>query len=247
MTLLAERGAAARVRVGFNRDESRRRAPAKPPEVRVFRACRAAMPIDPESDGSWLAVTDARLVLAILNANPRVRDVRAPRVAEPPARASRGTIVGHLLQRAATLDDVLAATATLAAADYKPFRLVLADLERVASVRSLGDALEITVPTPLDHAFMFTSSGLGDAVVDRPRRELFDEMLGHVPAQAAIARQDEFHRHHWPGREHESVCMTRPDARTVSYTVVELSNGEVTLTYWPDAPDEPSRPISVRL
>jgi len=67
---------------------------------------------------------------------------------------------------------------------------------------------------------MLTSSGLGDELVAPPRRVLFDRMItfGEQTPEA----QDTFHRHAWPDRGYLSVRMRRTDARTVSYTVVEL-------------------------
>jgi hypothetical protein len=94
----------------------------------------------------------------------------------------------------------------------------------------------------LQSAILRTSSGLGDAVVAGPRRTLFQRTFNH-PYDPRVA-QDLFHRHQWPGREAISVNMRRPDARTVSQTIVEVRDGSVTLAYraieWP-------HPIAVHL
>ena len=69
--------------------------------------------------------------------------------------------------------------------------------------------------TPL----LFTSSGLGDHLVEGVRRELFEGFFAG-PAEGWRAAQDGFHRHRWEeGRGHLSVNMARPDARTVSFAV----------------------------
>jgi len=81
----------------------------------------------------------------------------------------------------------------------------------------------------------FTSSGLGDSVVDGPRRELFGEMFPLDGDWEAAQRA--FHRHSWADRPNLSVCMRRPDAATVSCTTVEVCAEHVSLAYTPGPPD----------
>jgi hypothetical protein len=69
--------------------------------------------------------------------------------------------------------------------------------------------------------FMLTSSGLGDELVAPPRRRACSNRMIPFGEQTPQA-QDAFHRHAWPDRGYLSVRMRRTDARTVSYTVVEL-------------------------
>jgi hypothetical protein len=97
--------------------------------------------------------------------------------------------------------------------------------------------LQSLTQTRVDEPLLFTSSGLGDAVVDRPRRALFREWF--TPSTDWRERQDSFHRHSWPDRTQLSVCIRRADARTVSCTVIELLSASARLTYYPQAPDEP--------
>jgi hypothetical protein len=60
-------------------------------------------------------------------------------------------------------------------------------------------------------------------------------------------QQDLFHRHSWPGATQLSVCMRRPDACTVSHTVVELGRETAVMTYLPHAPDEPGPAVALSL
>jgi hypothetical protein len=60
-------------------------------------------------------------------------------------------------------------------------------------------------------------------------------------------QQDELHRHSWPNQEHVSVCMRRSDARTVSFTAIELRSDSAWMTYSPQAPDQPGPSISLSL
>lgn len=209
-------------RLAFNRDERPARAPALPPTV----TGRAVFPVDPESGGTWLAATDTGLSLAVLNGNPRR--------GAPAGRVSRGRIIPGLLD-ATTPGEAVVRAAALALADYAPFRLVAVGGGVVADLRWDGSAAQ-TDSRPLDRPVLFTSSGLGDAVVTPPRTALFDELFA-APADWPAA-QDAFHRHAWPGREHLSVNMRRAGARTVSFAVVEVGAGCVRFVYHPAAPDE---------
>src|SRR5690349_16175849 len=56
-----------RIRLACNRDEQVSRPMACPPEVRTFGSNVAAMPIDPQSDGTWIGVNDAGVMMALLN------------------------------------------------------------------------------------------------------------------------------------------------------------------------------------
>src|SRR6478672_3947680 len=93
------------LRVVFNRDELRSRPEALPPVVRKFGARTAVMPIDPQSDGTWIAANDAGLIFALLNRSLRRRAgfglhvVDEPRnmQAEACTPISRGVIVPALL------------------------------------------------------------------------------------------------------------------------------------------------------
>jgi hypothetical protein len=129
--------------------------------------------------------------------------------------------------------------------DYSPFRLLLVSPGAIAEVQSDGHRLVADGPSSLTEPLLFTSSGLGDELVLGPRRRLFDGQF--FAAEDLAECQDTFHRHSWPEAPHLSVCMSRPDACTVSLTVVELSTSGGTLTYRPCAPDRPAHPVVARL
>jgi hypothetical protein len=96
--------------------------------------------------------------------------------------------------------------------------------------------------TPL----LFTSSGLGDHLVEAVRRELFDQMFAGAPETWERA-QHAFHRHRWPQREHLSVNMSRATARTVSHAVIDLAASEAVFLYHADAPDRPAEHTTLTL
>lgn len=208
------------VRVACNRDERISRAAALPPCIRAAGDRRAIYPLDPESDGTWIAATDARLVFVLLNANP----VGAAATAEG---ESRGRLIPSLLA-ASSVSDALGAVLDSPARRYRPFRLLMMDGYQLAECWK-HDGRVRHRRTHLHGALMRTSSSLGDAVVETPRRALFRQFFRN-PSNP-VAAQDAFHDHCWPGQEAVSVRMRRDNARTVSQCVVELSASFATMTY----------------
>jgi hypothetical protein len=206
----------AGLRLAFNRDELRTRPAALPPVPHAVGRRAALWPIDPVSGGTWIAVTSAGLALAVLNVNSRETN----NVSGKPGR-SRGTIIPALAD-ATGLGDAIARARRLPLAQHAPFRLVLAEGCCVAGLRWDGSRASLTAPRRVSAPLLFTSSGLGDHIVAQPRRRRFAALVSS--AADPVAGQDAFHREVWPGREHLAVCMRRPDAATVSRTLIELAD-----------------------
>lgn len=225
------------LRIACNRDESRLRPAALPPQLRRFDQRWAILPVDPVSDGTWIAVNDVGLVMVLLN-----QHVGRARPTLEASRVSRGTIIPSLLH-CDHLHDAERLARKLATESFAPFRLILADRTETIGISAVEGALRIAAPSRIDAPLMFTSSGLGDALVQGPRQELFREWF--QAGDGWVAKQDAFHRHSWPDRPHLSVCMRREDARTVSYTVIELRARSAMLTYRPQPPDEAGPPVSL--
>lgn len=231
--------AGATIRLACNRDELRSRPVALPPRIEQFGPRQAVLPIDPTSGGTWVAVNDAGLALTVLNVNS------SDGTGTPPAAArSRGKIIPALLHHDTPLSAAFSAL-ILDPAHYAPFRLVLVNRREAVEVLADGIRFRLVRRIGLSRPQLFTSSGLGDHLVEGLRRQLFREYFSQL--REAHARQEAFHRHRWPDRPHFSVCMDREDARTVSHTVVSLHPARVTLTYYPDAPDQPAVPATLGL
>ena len=223
-------------RLACNRDELRTRPPALPPKVACFGERFAASPLDPAGGGTWVATSDAGLAFALLNVNGTA--------AAPVGRTSRGLVIPTLLG----CDGLEAATSRalkLDCRDFSPFRLVMADARGCAvfSWDGRDRGLELL---RLARPLLLTSSGLGDALVEAPRRRLFEETVWARPTPAA---QDAFHRHRWPDRPHLSVNMRRAEARTVSHTVIAVGPERVRMTYCGAAPgnDGPIDAVELQL
>ncbi|MCG3130983.1 MAG: hypothetical protein FLDDKLPJ_01758 [Phycisphaerae bacterium] len=233
-------GFTAGARLVCNRDESRSRPLALPPQIRRCGDRRAIMPVDPVSDGTWAAVNDAGIAATLLNVYPHPRGAGDPFT----GRSSRGLILPRILS-ATDMASVLRQTGMLNPADYPPFRLVITDARDVVELLSDGTTARIVARSIGGRPHFFTSSGLGDDVVDGPRRELFHERF--APGRDWPAAQSAFHRHAWPDRRNVSVCMERSDACTVSCTVMDIRDDHVSLTYTPGAPDRTKPLAAMRL
>ena len=90
----------------------------------------------------------------------------------------------------------------------------------------MADVFTLTVPR------LFTSSSLGDRLVEEPRRALFKQLVANDHGDALRA-QFRFHRHRWTASPELSVHMERADAVTVSRTVIDVRADATDLSYEP--------------
>jgi hypothetical protein len=222
----AARGVRGWVRVVCNRDEQRTRAAELPPRRVAVGARHAVMPVDSAAGGTWIAATDAGLALCLLNVNPTPR---VPRSAWA-GRASRGRVIPSLSD-CADLREAAERVGAMDASSTAPFKLLIADLMHVVVARSDGERIEVSPAREIDGPVMHTSSGLGDELVQPPRRALFDAIFG--TGADVLESQRAFHEHAWPDAGHLSVAMSRPDARTMSRTVIDLHGSRVRLAWTP--------------
>ncbi|MEP7310591.1 MAG: NRDE family protein [Acidobacteriota bacterium] len=210
-------------RLVCNRDERRDRQAALAPSLRHFRRNRAIFPVDPAGGGTWVGVNGWGLAAALLNRKPESAAPRRNR-----SLRSRGLIIPGLLD-AGSWTDALDMAAQLDPGQFDLFRLVLAQRMVAAVVTSDGRALSIET-IGISGPFMLTSSSLGDAVVEAPRRRLFEQLVVNN-AREWLPAQTRFHAHQWRSRTDISVNMERPDARTVSRTVIDVTSQVVGLCY----------------
>jgi hypothetical protein len=214
-------------RVACNRDERDSRPPALGPG-RYRVECRTGVfPTDPQSGGTWIGANDAGLVLALLN---RTETPVAVPTVEQHSRDSRGLVIPSLLGLG-TLRAALRSVQTINPVLFEPFRLVMVQGREVGDATSDGRHISIdcsTLTTPL----LFTSSSLGDAVVERPRRRLFNLMI-RGGESTWLRAQRAFHRHRWRRCPELSVHMQRKDARTVSRSLIDVRASTIDFRYEP--------------
>jgi hypothetical protein len=225
--------------LGHNRDERRTRSRGLPPE-RLERDGRTVVaPRDPDGSGTWIGLHGDGVTFCLLNA----LESRPERL--PPEPVSRGLILWEMLHldgadaigtRLADLEDELRG--------IRAFHLVVAEPSwggrPASSVRFRwdGDALE------RDHhesPRLYVSSSLDPTGAERARaiswrrfRERHDEI---GPAELG-----EWLASHEPERGPLSVCMHRPEAKTVSRTLITVSPESISLSYLEGSPCSPDGP-----
>lgn len=226
-----------RMRVAFNRDEPRGLAAGRPPQQWQAGQRMALLSTAPASGGTWLAVNNAGLVLALLDATPDVPS------AEPVTAArARSEVISALLGCDSPAAALGAVEQVFDSRDFAPFRLVLVGSGVAADVRWDGSQAMVVSRLIGGTPLLYTSSGLGDGFIEGERRALFADAFAG-PASGWAAAQDAFHRHTSPGREHLSVNITRSGARTASLSVVEVGNAGAAFAYYPDGPDRPAEDV----
>jgi hypothetical protein len=223
------------IRVMVNRDERRLRPVAHPPAVNPTATGHAIWPADPEGGGTWVAATNAGLVLLLLNLEGSRR---------PPQLLSRGLIIPRLAG-AHSMGELMEFWQQLDVTAFAPFRLVAVTRHQLGVFTA---AERVPMLSPIGRAHVFASSSLGDGDAESARAELLARLL-RTEIDPGVA-QTRFHHHAWPDRRSLSVMMSRVDACTVSQTEVVLTQAAVSVVYrpvvdgWPVTATERSLAIS---
>lgn len=222
--------------LGHNRDESVARSRGVPPQVRSRDGRRFLAPTDPDSGGSWIGVNEAGLTLCLLNAAER----DASRL--PASPRSRGLVLWEALD----LESIAAVTERIAHAsalleEVRAFHLVVAEKAASGGHARVGRLRWDGVRSSWDShegACLFVSSSLDPDGVERVRGASWRGFLAEGgPRDLAL---DRWLRNHDPERGPLSVCMHRPDARTVSRTLIEVSRDLIEMRYLDGSPCEPT-------
>jgi hypothetical protein len=232
-----------------NRDESPHRAPATEPFLRERGDRLLLAPRDTDQGGTWVGVDDLGRSVCVLNGD-------RPPAAEPPADAiSRGLLVLDLLDEAAP--DAVRAELERRVRDgalvSRPFKLIVAapgDAERHARLaRADWDGAALRWDE-LDGPQCIVSSTFDTDVVNERRLSAFRDFLTEAPradAGALVSAVQDFQSSHEDDAETGdaySVCMHRDDARTVSSTLVAVTDEEVSMHYQPGWPCQDG-PVSI--
>jgi len=200
--------------LGMNRDERLARGGGLPLEGRDRVGGRALYPTD-GAGGTWIAANEYGVALAVLNWN-EVAQAELPK-----DRLSRGTLLPALIamHSSAGVDAVLG---EMELKRMMPFRMVgvLPAAKEIAEWR--WDGSQIALAHHEWEARHWFSSGLGDRQAELERAD----------ACARAWRQQDAGSSSWLRRLHAShgaaagpfsICVHRPDARTMSYSEIECT------------------------
>jgi Transport and Golgi organisation 2 len=198
--------------LAMNRDERLSRGYALPPEALTREGVSMLYPRE-LSGGTWTGVNSAGMAFALINWHSQ-----PDRACGSPV--SRGEVVRALL--AARSDKQSASLLRqLPRERMNPFRLMIISLSESSLVewRWNGDSLEsLALPWRRHHWF---SSGLDEARANDVRRA----QCARVPGDSVdLPLLRKLHRSHAPKAGPYSICMHRSDARTVSYTEINVQS-----------------------
>jgi hypothetical protein len=209
-------------RLAMNRDEKRARVAALGPELFQAGRRRAIYPREP-GGGTWLAVNDAGLCLALINWH---------RIAREPAGEiqSRGRIIPELI--GLTNSRAIArGLREMSLRDVRPFRLIALDSRGQTVTEWQWDLVALKSRRLRWERRHWFSSGYDEGEAERRRTEICQShSLG------SLSSLRELHASHVPRRGPFSICMHRPDAATVSYSEVVVTERQIRFRYRPGPP-----------
>jgi hypothetical protein len=198
-----------------NRDERRTRLPALPPQLQQRAGVRFIAPRDADAGGTWIAVNEFGLSLCLLNYYPSYATGDSGRY------TSRGLLLLSLTDHQTPLE----VARTLWSMDlrcYRPFLLLI--LARQNSLLLLKwDGINIS--GDVRPQMPVTTSSFDTANVIRARQERFAQLRQH---DAPSLR-----RYHLSPGNAVAVCMSRPDAQTVSFSHIRVRATAITFDYQP--------------
>ena len=217
-----------------NRDEKLTRKPALEPRLAVRNGTRFLAPVDGDFGGTWIATNEFGVSLCLLNgATPIGSEIHA---AAP--KRSRGLLLLDLIPESsvAAICDRLR-EANLSA--FPPFTLAALEPGHPAAILE-WDGSKKTFLFEKAEWFMLTSSSFDSEEVRRRRQEEYSRVHSGDELFA-------FHRSHAPARSAYSTCMHRPDAETVSFSWIRISELAATFYYTPAAPCQQVAGVSMRI
>lgn len=217
----------------FNRDEKLTRGREQPPIATQDSGVTILAPRDSDFGGTWIAVNDRGVAVAILNGY-RAAD------GEGGDFISRGALVLDL----AACDSRAGVLETLHSRSLDRVRSFVLAVAEPGQPMAVVEWDRVTLAVDRDGTSrlpLFSSSFRGTEVAAE-RRRTFHQLGAPRDLEGLLG----FHRSHLPARGPYSVCMHRDDAATRSFTLVTVTAEAVELAYRPAAPCEVAEPITLR-
>ncbi len=207
--------------LGMNRDESRTRISALPPEKESAHQRQVISPREPEG-GTWISMNDFGVSFALVNWYSQSRLASVPIV-------SRGKIV-RTLRSAIHPNEARSLLAQFDLNHLNSFRLVgvFPETETVLEWQWGGKEL-----LQVEHRWapaQWISSGWDEPGAQRARSAVFESFREDSDAGTSPWLR-KLHGSHCDGPGPYSTCMHREDAATVSYTEIEVDTTGGELRY----------------
>jgi Transport and Golgi organisation 2 len=230
--------------LAMNRDEKRDRFAALPPEIVEFQNHRVLFPREP-TGGTWISANDAGVCLALINWHRIKREPKNGIV-------SRGEVIRELAGKS-TADEIQDGIARLPLRRLRPFRLITIVPSKKRVIEYQWNLKRLAICDREWRRQHWFSSGFNEerAELERgkicasfvagggdPGKRKASQRRGRAGVNAAgysLSWLRRLHHSHAPKRGPFSICMHRPDAVTVSYIEVAVSNDRAVMRYKPGA------------
>lgn len=211
-------------KIAMNRDESRQRAPALPPETGFQNGVRFIRPIDGDEKGTWIGINEYKLGFCLINwFQAYLQDNGSDNY------RTRGEIIPTLMPFS-NLSDCHARLSQLDLIRYRPFRLLGFQVNplKIMQWRWNGSGL-IRLDEPLK-ANIWTSSGYDPEGVHHSRKSIFERLVSASP-QPTIEQLRHLHASTEPEKGIYSIAMWHERAYSVSSTIIEATGNPVSMYY----------------
>lgn len=212
--------------VGFNRDESVKRGPAREPEKTDVGGVFYLSPIDGDFGGTWIGVNSHFQIYAVLNfyeANMKI--LRNP--------TSRGLLLKKLLSE----ETHISALDSESLKTYYPFRILRVSVGSTDILVWNGEVVTLSVNTDIWKVYA-SSFLLGNGIEEEREDILRKNFLQMDVEHDFLDISKRFLSCHLPEKGPHSPCMHRREARTVSNTLVVIDDKQVQMYYKNNQPCE---------
>jgi hypothetical protein len=213
-------------RIYFNRDEKRTRSPARPPKREMVDDVNVLTPADGNYGGSWLTVNEYGVAVAVLN----YYEAEANFVDKSARFESRGHLVLKL-SSSRSLSEASDRLKKIHAESYRPFILLIFNGEGQARM-TRWDGQHVSGHEIKTMELPITTSSFKTPEVIARRHEKFREFRSAMSGEPDSMLSAFHHSRDGLGGPY-SVTMTRPDALTVSFSMVTIGGGHVSFFYQP--------------
>lgn len=208
--------------LAMNRDEKLSRSKGLPPSVVAIGGRRVLCPAE-SGGGTWIAVNDTRAAFALINWYSVPPVIMAPSV-------SRGSVIQSVAAQSVPYE-VSRLLAGQPLSQINPFRLIGIFPAQREIREWRWDLNSLTCHEAPWVSQQWISSGFNEPAAQRVRSATFRAALCQKSA-GSLEWLRRLHRSHAPGCGPFSICMHRPDAASVSYTEICISDRRAVMTHY---------------
>lgn len=213
--------------LAFNRDESVERVEALPPQRFSKNGVEYVMPVDPQGQGSWIAMNNKGLVFFLLNDyQGRLKD-------NSDSLISRGKLI-QTLATCPSIEKVNETVTQWPLEQSQPFVLGILSLDSRHSKMFHYDGItEVLSPQPLPNQLYSSGDPNVEAIIKHRTEYVDQKNINSMQDLMALHQQ---HEPYIDDGYIYSLCMHRPEAESQSMTLIEVTRSEMVMEYYAGAP-----------